>query len=110
MASFASSATTCGARKPPAPKKKERAKVGNNHGQLRIAMPPRVAHATPPEPIAPYQTTANFCQKPWQFMICKAINHLCTGTNQWTMAKVLYVTTTTRLRPDRSFKKPEPDI
>ena len=27
-------------------RKKERAKVGNNNGQLRIATPPRVAHAS----------------------------------------------------------------
>ena len=32
-------------------KKEERAKVGNNNGQLRIATPPRVAHAKPPGPI-----------------------------------------------------------
>ena len=31
-------------------RKKERAKVGNNNGQLRIATPPRVAHAKPPGP------------------------------------------------------------
>ena len=30
--------------------KKERAKVGNNNGQLRIATPPRVSHAKPPGP------------------------------------------------------------
>ena len=29
-------------------KKERRAKVGNNNGQLRIATPPRVAHAKPP--------------------------------------------------------------
>ena len=29
---------------------RERAKVGNNNGQLRIATPPQVAHAKPPEP------------------------------------------------------------
>ena len=29
----------------------ERAKVGNNNGQLRIATPPQVAHAKPPGPI-----------------------------------------------------------
>ena len=29
---------------------KRRAKVGNNNGQLRIAMPPRGAHANPPGP------------------------------------------------------------
>ena len=29
-------------------KKKERPKVGNKNGQLRIATPPRVAHAKPP--------------------------------------------------------------
>ena len=32
-------------------KKEERAKVGNNNGQLRIATTPRVAHANPPGPI-----------------------------------------------------------
>ena len=32
-------------------RKKERLKVGNNNGQLCIAMPPRVAHAMPPGPI-----------------------------------------------------------
>ena len=31
-------------------KKEERAKVGNNNGQLRIVTPPRVAHAKPPGP------------------------------------------------------------
>ena len=31
-------------------RKKERAKVGNNNGQLCIATPPRVAHAKPPGP------------------------------------------------------------
>ena len=31
--------------------KERRAKVGNNNGQLRIAMPSRVAHAKPPGPI-----------------------------------------------------------
>ena len=30
--------------------KKIRARVGNNNGQLRIATPPRVAHAKPPGP------------------------------------------------------------
>ena len=30
-------------------KKRERLKVGNNNGQLRIATPPQVAHARPPE-------------------------------------------------------------
>ena len=30
--------------------KKERPKVSNNNGQLRIATPPRVAHAKPPGP------------------------------------------------------------
>ena len=30
--------------------RKRRAKVGNNNGQLRIAMPPRVTHAKPPWP------------------------------------------------------------
>ena len=35
---------THGARKPPGPK------VGNNDGQLRIATPPRVAHAKPSGP------------------------------------------------------------
>ena len=29
-------------------KKERRPKVGNNNGQLRIATPPRVAHAKPP--------------------------------------------------------------
>ena len=38
-------ASTHGARKPPGPK---RPKVGNNNGQLRIAMPPWVAHAKLP--------------------------------------------------------------
>ena len=33
-----------------AKKKRERPKVGNNNGQLRIATPPRVAHAKPPGP------------------------------------------------------------
>ena len=34
-------------------RKRERgAKVGNNNGQLRIATPPRVAHAKPPGPIS----------------------------------------------------------
>ena len=32
-------------------KKKERPKVCNNNGQLRIATPPKVAHAKPPGPI-----------------------------------------------------------
>ena len=32
-------------------REKERPKVGNNNGQLRIATPPRVAHAKPPGPI-----------------------------------------------------------
>ena len=32
-------------------KKEERAKVGNNNGQLRIATPPCVAHAKQPGPI-----------------------------------------------------------
>ena len=32
-------------------REKERAKVGNNNGQLRITMPPRVAHAKRPGPI-----------------------------------------------------------
>ena len=32
-------------------RKRRRAKVGNNNGQLRIATPPRVAHAKPPWPI-----------------------------------------------------------
>ena len=32
-------------------RKTERLKVGNNNGQLRIAMPPRVVHAKPPGPI-----------------------------------------------------------
>ena len=31
-------------------RERERAKVGNNNGQLRIAMPPRVAHAKLPGP------------------------------------------------------------
>ena len=31
-------------------KREERPKVGNNNGQLRIATPPRVAHANPPGP------------------------------------------------------------
>ena len=31
-------------------KKRERAKVGNNNGQLRIATPPWMAHAKPPGP------------------------------------------------------------
>ena len=31
-------------------REKERPKVGNNNGQLRIATPPRVAHAKPPGP------------------------------------------------------------
>ena len=31
-------------------RKKERPKVGNNNGQLRIATPPPVAHAKPPGP------------------------------------------------------------
>ena len=30
--------------------KEERLNNGNNNGQLRIAMPPRVAHAKPPGP------------------------------------------------------------
>ena len=32
-------------------RKKERPRVGNNNGQLRIATPPQVAHAKPPVPI-----------------------------------------------------------
>ena len=32
-------------------KERKRPKVGNNNGQLRIATPPRVAHAKLPEPI-----------------------------------------------------------
>ena len=31
-------------------KEEERLKVGNNYGELRIATPPRVAHAKPPGP------------------------------------------------------------
>ena len=31
-------------------RKKERTKVGNTYGQLRIATPPQVAHAKPPGP------------------------------------------------------------
>ena len=31
-------------------KKKDRAKLGNNNGQLRIATPPQVTHAKPPGP------------------------------------------------------------
>ena len=31
-------------------RKKERLNDGNNNGQLRIATPPRVAHAKPPGP------------------------------------------------------------
>ena len=31
-------------------KKRERPKVGNNNGQLRIAMPPRAAYTKPPGP------------------------------------------------------------
>ena len=31
-------------------REKERPKVGDNNGQLRIAPPPRVAHAKPPGP------------------------------------------------------------
>ena len=46
-------ASTHGARKPPGPKREERLNDGNNNGQLRIAMPPRVAHAKPPGPIRP---------------------------------------------------------
>ena len=30
--------------------KEKRAKISNNDGQLRIAMPPRVSHAKPPGP------------------------------------------------------------
>ena len=41
MASFASSATTCGARKHAWTKK-----VGENDGQLRLHLPPRAAHAS----------------------------------------------------------------
>ena len=41
MASFASSATTGGARKAPRPKK-----AGENNGQLRFHPPPRVVHAS----------------------------------------------------------------
>ena len=44
MASFASSATTCGARKHAWTKRKK--KVGENNGQLRFRPPPRVAHAS----------------------------------------------------------------
>ena len=33
-------------------KKKERPKVGNKNGQLRIATPPRVVHVKPPGPIS----------------------------------------------------------
>ena len=33
-------------------KERRRPKVGNNNGQLRIATPPRVAHAKPPGPIS----------------------------------------------------------
>ena len=36
-------------------KKEERPKVGNNNGQLRIATPPRVAHAKPPRPKSQFQ-------------------------------------------------------
>ena len=35
-------------------KERERPKVGDNNGQLRIAMPPRVVHAKPPGPILMY--------------------------------------------------------
>ena len=38
------------ARKPPGPKGKERLNDCNNNGQLRIATPPRVAHAKLPGP------------------------------------------------------------
>ena len=72
MTSFASSTTTCVAckhawtkiknfslgvspkwvksKKRRNEKKRERLKVGNNNGQLRIATPPRVAYAKPPGP------------------------------------------------------------
>ena len=36
--------------------RKRRAKVGNNNGQLRIATPPRMAHAKPPGPITVTQS------------------------------------------------------
>ena len=38
-------------------REKERPKVGNNNGQLRIATPPRVAHAKPPGPKFGYAAT-----------------------------------------------------
>ena len=40
-------------------KREERPKVGNNNDQLRIATPPRAAHAKPPGPIffGPYLIT-----------------------------------------------------
>ena len=40
-------------------KKERRAKVGNNNGQLRIATPPRVAHAKPHGTIVKRSTFVN---------------------------------------------------
>ena len=41
-------------------REKERPKVGNNNGQLRIPTPPRVAHIKPPGPIFAQYTTFLF--------------------------------------------------
>ena len=38
-------------------RKRERPKVGNNNGQLRIAMPPRVSHTKLPGPIFGFEAT-----------------------------------------------------
>ena len=52
LLTFASSKSKASKRERKKKKKRERErpKVGNNNGQLRIATPPRVAHAKPPGP------------------------------------------------------------
>ena len=72
-------------------REKERPKVGNNNGQLRIATPPRVAHAKPPGPISCpgrqskeaaklFVTSANKCQNPRDIYLmvktCIILDHL----------------------------------
>ena len=51
-------------------KERKRPKVGNNNGQLRIAMPHRVAHAKPPGP-----TNTSGARKPpgSKFKLCLAL-------------------------------------
>ena len=54
--------------KPPGPKER-RLNDGNNNGQLRIAMPPRVAHAKPPGPIELCNMWLNNFQDEERFLI-----------------------------------------